>query len=59
MEYLLLIEKGNGDKLFEPYWNKKEVNEAYNYHKADKEIEYLEIVTCHRVTHWANPDSNS
>lgn len=59
MEYILLIENGKGEKLFESYWSKKEVMEAYECQKENKENEYLEIVTCDKITHWANPDSNS
>lgn len=57
MPYIILIEWGNGDKTFEAFQFRKHANEAFNEHKSNNQIEYMELVIIGELAEkWSNPD---
>jgi hypothetical protein len=57
MDYIILIEWGNGNKTFEVFQYLKDAGIAFHDHKANSEIEHMKMITTGRtIFTWSNPD---
>ena len=57
MNYIILVEWGNGDKTFEEFRYLKDADTAFTYNKANSEIEHMRMIaTGKTIFTWSNPD---
>jgi hypothetical protein len=57
MPYLLLIEWGNCDKTYESFQFLKDAKHAFESHKHEENVEFMELVIIgENVESWSNPD---